>query len=570
ALCIGANSAIFSVINAVLLRPFPYPESEQLVYVNNSYPRNDLLKANVSIPDYLDRIDHAPSIESATLYTFESFNLADQENPARVMGLRATPSLFKTLRVSPMIGRAFDESEAQPGNERVVVIGHELWRDRFGARRNVIGENVRLHGIAHTVVGVMPEGFEFPQPEVKLWVPFAFTAEQRSDQERGNEYSSMLARLKPGATPRQLQTECATIVAQNMERLPEARAWVTATGFSALVTPILDETVEGVSQMLWLVQAGVIAALLIGCANVGNLLLTRAVARQRELTIRSALGAGSWRLVRQLGMESLLLFALGGVLGWLVARWGLTAVDLLGVTSLPRGATVTLDLPVFYFTMGSVGIAALVFGLLPAWNGARVDAADALRDTNARASASRSQIRLRHGLVVAEVALAVMLLTTAGLFYHSFARLQDQDPGFDRDSVLTARLTLPPAKYPSDEQRRPFADNVLAELNALPGVASAGFTDAVPFGYTSPSGTYRIAGRGLPEGEPPPHGLMRSVSENYFTAMGIPLLRGRAFAPQDNADAEQVVIIDRILADRYFPDVDPIGQQIFRDERKQN
>jgi predicted permease len=248
----------------------------------------------------------------------------------------------------------------------------------------------------------------------------------------------------------------------------------------------------------------------------------------------------------------------------------LTAVDLLGVTSLPRGATVTLDLPVFCFTLGSVGIAALVFGLLPAWNGARVDAADALRDANARASASRSQVQLRHGLVVAEVALAVMLLTTAGLFYHSFARLQDQDPGFDRDSVLTARLTLPPAKYPSDEQRRTFADNVLAELNALPGVASAGFTDAVPFGYTSPSGTYRIAGRELPEGEPPPHGLMRSVSENYFTAMGIPLLRGRAFAPQDNADAEPVVIIDRVLADRYFRDVDPIGRQIFRDERMRN
>lgn len=563
ALCIGANSAIFSVVHAVLLRPLPYPEADRLVSVHNSYPKSNLLKAGSSIPDYLDRVARAPSIESATLFTWESFNLAGEERPLRVLGLLATPSMFATLRVSPMLGRAFGEAEAQPGNDRVVVLSHALWKDRFGGRTNLIGEPVRLHGIAYTVIGVMPEGFQFPQPEVKLWTPFAFTPEQRSDQERGHEFSQMLARLKPGATPEQLRKECSTLIAQNVELRPEARSWIESSGFSAVVTPVLEEAIEDLESMLWLIQGGVIAALLIGCVNVGNLLLTRAVAHQRELAIRSALGAGRWRLARQLGVESLVLFAVGGVFGWFAAQWSLSLADALGITSLPRGETVSLDLGVFWFTLVTVGLAALTFGLLPAWHGTRVDAADALRD-GGRTSAGRFQLRLRHGLVVAEVALAVLLLTTAGLLYHSFDRLQKQNPGFDRTSVLTARLTLPPVKYPLDDQRRAFADRVLGELRALPGVVSVGFTDVIPFGYSNSQGTYGIVGHESPAGQPQPHGLIRSVSADYFSAMKIPVLRGRSFGSQDESDSEQVVIIDRVLAERYFPGRDPVGQQIYR------
>jgi len=564
ALCVGANSAIFSVISAVLLQPLPYPEAERLVTVNNSYPKSNLAKAGVSIPDYLDRVERAPSIESSALITWESFNLAGEDRPARVLALRATPSLFSMLRATPALGRVFDESEAQPGQERVVVLGHALWKDHFGGRTNVLGETLRLHGISHTILGVMPPGFEFPQPEVKLWVPFAFTPEQRSDQERGREFSAMYARLKPGATPARLQQECVTLIAQNLERLPDARSWVESTGFTAVVMPVLEETIGDIRSMLWLVQAGVVAALLIGCANVGNLLLTRVMAHQRELAIRSALGAGHWRLVRLIGMESLVLFAAGGLLGWLLARWGLSAADGLGITSLPRGQTVRLDQRVFLFTLATVGLAAATFGLLPAWQGARADAAEALRDGGGRTSAGRSQLRLRHALVVAEVALAVMLLTTAGLFYHSFQRLQRQNPGFDQTSVLTARLTLPEVKYPTDDQRRGFADRLVSELGALPGVTDVGFTDVIPFGYSNSQGTYHIVGHQPPEGQPPPHGQIRSVSAGYFGAMRIPLLRGRSFTPSDTDGAASVVIIDRVLADRYFPGRDPIGQQLYR------
>lgn len=564
ALCIGANSAIFSVVNAVLLKPFPYPDSERLVFVNNSYPGNDLLKAGVSIPDYLDRVDQAPSIEAAMLYAFESFNLAGEAEPGRVTGLRVTPSMFETLQVAPRIGRPFTATEAQPGNDRVVLLSHSLWKDRFAAREEVVGATVRLHGIPHVVIGVMPEGFEFPQPNVRLWVPFAFTPEQRSDDERGTEYSTMLARLKPGATPASLKRECDTIIDRILERLPDARSFVETTGFSVVVSPMREETVADVADMLWLLQAGVVAALLIGCTNVANLMLARVITREREFAIRAALGAGRWRMVRQLGAEGGVLFLFGGMLGWFVAVGGLSAAGLFGLAELPRGEGVRLDATVFLFTLVSVTCTGLLFGLLPALQASRVVANESLQNAGARASAGRSQAGLRHGLVVVETALAVMLLTTAGLLYQSFDRLQRQDAGFDHASTLTARLTLPPAKYPTDESRTAFTRRVLAELRSLPGVSAAGLVDAVPFGYTNPSGTYRIVGREPADGAPPPHALVRSVSPGYFSTMGIPLLRGRTFAEQDDAGSASVVVIDRVLADRHFKDADPIGQQITR------
>jgi putative ABC transport system permease protein len=564
ALCIGANSAIFSTVNAVLLKPFPYPDSERLVYVNNSYPGNDLVKAGVSIPDYLDRVEQAPSIEAAMLYTFESFNLAGDDQPTRVMGLRVTPSMFETLQVSPRLGRPFTAAEAQPGKERVVLLSHSLWKDRFAGREEIVGETVRLHGISHIVGGVMPESFRFPQSNVQLWVPYAFTPEQRSDQERGIEYSTMLTRLKPGATRGQLKRECDTIIDRILERLPDARSFLESTRFTVVVSPMLEATVADVADTLWLLQAGVAAALLIGCANVANLTLARVIAREREFAIRAALGAGRWRMVRQLGVEAGLLFLIGGILGWFAAVWGLSAAAAFGLADLPRSEGVRLDGSVFVFTLATVGLTGLFFGLLPALHASRVDANESLRDAGTRASLGPSQARMRHGLVVAEMALAVMLLTTAGLLYHSFERLQRQDPGFDHASTLTARLTLPPAKYPTDESRTAFAARVMAELKSVPGVSEVGLVDAVPFGFTNPSGTYNIVGREPVDGAPPPHAFVRSVSSGYFASMGIPLLRGRGFTEQDGAESDPVVVIDRVLADRYFKDADPVGQQIAR------
>ncbi|WP_221032500.1 ABC transporter permease [Actomonas aquatica] len=564
ALCIGANSAIFSVVNAVLLRPLPYADSDRLVQVYNSYPKSDLEYAGVSIPDYLDRRDRAPSIEDAAIYTWESFNLAGAEQPTRTLGLRASPSLFSTLGVSAQRGRLFTDDDAQIGREQVAVLSHGLWQDQFGGDPQVIGQTIRLNGLAFEVIGIMPEHFSFPQPHVKLWVPFAFTPEQMSMNERGNEYSEMIARLKPGTTAAMLTAECAAIIDQNLQQAEAFRPYVEATGFTGIARPLLDQKVGNVQSMLWLLQAGVVAALLIGCANVANLLLARALARQRELAIRSALGASRWSIVRQLLTESVVLFALGGLLGLLVATWALTGMNALGVDDLPRSEAIALDMPVFLFTFACALGSGLLFGLVPALQASRAKASEALKTAGSRTTAGKRQRFVRNTLVVVEFALALMLLSTTVLLMRSLHHLQAQPAGFDPAYVLSGRFTLPEAAYAEDAQRVAFADNLLREFEAVPGVTAAAFTSNIPFGYSNSQGTYHIDGRELPEGSPPPHGQLRSISPDYFATMGVPLLRGRLFTNADGPDAEAVVIIDRVLADRYWPGEDPIGKRIYR------
>lgn len=566
ALCIGANSAIFSVVNAVLLRPFPYPQSEELAVVNNSYPKNDLLKAGVSIPDYLDRMERAPSIADGALYTFESFNLSMDQRPLRLLGIRATPSLFSTLRVDPLIGRTFTTAEAQIGREHVVVISHSLWTEQFGARPDALGQNIRLDGESYEIIGVMPEAFQFPQSNIKAWTPFAFRPEQTTVEERGREFSNMIVRLRPGATPAMLSAECAAIVEQNLELAPQFRPWVESSGFTGIANSILEETIAEVRPMLWLLQAGVLAALLIGCANVANLLLTRALAREREIAIRTALGANRWSIVRQMLVESLLLFGLGGGFGFLVAMWGLTGIDQIGVANLPRGESITLDRTVFLFTFACAGLTGLAFGLIPALQASRANAGDALKSSGTRTTTGKRQRRLRNVLVVSEIALSLMLLATAGLLVRSFQKLSAQPTGFETDSVLTARFNLPEYNYGEDHQRFNFSEALLRETNALPGVQSASLTSIIPFGFTNSQGSYNIVGYEPGEGQSTPHGMIRSISPGFFETMRVPLLQGRAFSTQDHAESERVVIIDRVLADRYWPGESPIGKRIYRGE----
>ncbi len=563
ALCIGANSAIFSVINAVLLRPLPYPDADRLAVVNNSYPGSGLDRAGVSIPDYLDRMERAPSIEDGALYTWESYNLAREGAPQRFLGIRATPSLFSTLQASPVMGRVFTDEEAEPGNDRVVVISHSLWQENLGGE-DVLGEPLRLNGENYEIIGVMPASFAYPQTNIKAWLPFAFTPEQKSVNERGNEYSDMIVRLKPGATPEMLSAECDLIVQQNVEMAPEFRPWVESSGFTGIAQSLLEMRVENVRPMLWLLQAGVVAALLIGCANVANLLLTRALARSREFAIRAALGASRLTLVRQLLAESLLLFLVGGILGLLVALWGLAGMDHWGITNLPRGETIALDGSVFGFTLICAGLTGVVFGLVPALQVSRPSANEALQSGSARTTASRRQRTLRNVLVVGEIALSLMLVTTAALLTRSFHHLESQETGFDSSSVLTARLTLPEYEYAEDQTRLNFAAELEAQLLALPGVESVGLSSMAPFGYGNSQGTYRIAGYEQPEGVAPPHGQLRTASPGYFETLRIPLMRGRYFDARDVGDTEQVVLVDQVLVDRYFPNEDPIGQQLYR------
>ncbi|HRG55485.1 MAG TPA: ABC transporter permease, partial [Lacunisphaera sp.] len=415
ALCIGANSAIFSVVHAILLKPYPWPDSEKLVYVYNTYPLMGLPNAGVSIPDYLDRRAGVAGFADSAMFTNRNYNLASDGEPERIVGLRATPSLFTTLQTGAALGRAFTDAEAKPGTDHVVVLSHTLWKNRFGANPHLIGQTIRLNTESYTVLGVMPEHFYFPTPRTQAWVPFAFTPAEMTDEERGNEYSSSIARLKPGATHASIQRDLDAIQARNAERLTDSREFYKTSGFGGKVQGFLEQNVANIRGMLWLVQAGVAAALLIGCANVASLLLARAVARERELAIRAALGAGRARLMRLLLIESLLLFLLGGAFGLLVAWWSLDALGSLGLSTLPRAFGVQLDLSVFAFTLGCALLTGLVFGALPAWSAARSDAAAALKEAGTRGSAGRRTTSLRAALVVGEIALAVMLLSTAGL-----------------------------------------------------------------------------------------------------------------------------------------------------------
>lgn len=563
ALCIGANSAIFSVVHAVLLKPYPWPDSERLVFVYNSYPLMGLPNAGTSIPDYLDRKNGVAGFEDAAMYTNQSFNLASDGEPERIVGLRATPSLFTTLGARAHLGRVFGEAEADPANDKVVVLSHALWKNRFGGETSIIGQTIRLNTIPYTIIGVMPESFYFPTPRLQVFVPFAFTAAQKTDNERGNEFSSMIARLKPGATLDAVQRDLDTIQARNAERLTDSREFFKTSGFGGRVNGFLEQNVSNIRGMLWLIQAGVAAALLIGCANIASLLLARAMARERELAIRSAMGAGRARLLRLLLTESVLLFAGGGVLGILVAWWGVSALGNLGLSNLPRGFSVQLDLTVVGFTLACALLTGLAFGALPAWNAARAEAANTLKEVGGRGSSGgrRTQL-LRSGLVVAEIALAVMLLSTAALLVRSFEALQRETPGFNPGGVVTVQLSLPTAKYDVPEKRIAFADAALGRIRALPGVRAAGLTNALPFAGSNNSGSYSSPDIVLPPGAPAPHAQQRTVDPGYFKALGLTLLQGRLLEDTDTLTSQRVAVVDRVLADKYWKGQDPLGKRI--------
>lgn len=566
ALCIGANSAIFSVVNAILLKPYPWPGSERLVYVGNVFPKlgGDRGLGNMSVPDYIDHHAGVPSFAESALISGFNANLSFDGNPERVYGITVTPSLFNLLQTQPALGRAFTEAEAEPGAGKTVVLNYPFWKARFAGDPAVIGQTLRLNGDSYTIIGVMPEGFYFPSLRGQFYVPYVLTPAMKSDAQRYNQFSTMLARLKPDATLATAQRELDAVHRGVRERLPSARDEYEATGYGSAVAGFLEQNVEGVRPMLWILQAGVAAALLIGCANVANLLLARASARQREFAIRSALGAGRGRLIRQLLVESLVLFLLGGVLGVLVAWWSLGAVNTLGVGNLPRGFGVALDGRVFAFTLLCALATGLGFGALPAFSSTRGNAAEALKSAGARATAGRRQLWLRGALAVTQIALSLMLLATSGLLLRSFQRVQEESPGFSTDHTLTASLSLPGSRYPTPEKRAAFAAQLVVKLQSIPGVSAAGLTSALPFTGGNPQGGYQIEGFDPGPGKPNPNGMIRQVSPGYFKAMGIPLLRGRLMEPSDTLGRENVVVIDRYLADRFWPGGDPIGKRVSR------
>ena len=566
---IGANTAIFSVINAFMLKPLPYPDGERLVEIHNSYPHNGLDNAGVSIPDYLDRREQATALKDSALFTWNSYNLASSGTPERFLGVVATPSLFSTLQVSPLLGRAFTEDEALPGNDKSVVLTYNLWANRFNADQDIVNSGVRLNGENYRVVGVMPQGFSFPNRNVDLYVPFAFTPEQKSDESRGSEFSSSVGRLMPGATIAQLNAQMDAIVQSNRDRFvgisPRGAAYadfLERSGFTGRAESFRSYLVGDVRLTLLVLQGVVFFVLLIACANVANLMLARVLGRARELAVRSAVGAERLRVGRQLVFEGILLGVIGGVLGlglsWIVVR----LIALFGIDRSTENFDVTLDPSVLLFAFLLSVLAGLAFSLISVISSWRLDVQQVMKEGSGQ-SASRGALVARSVLVSFQVALAASLLIGAGLLLRSFDQLLGQSPGFDPGGVIAAQLELAGARYKADDTRRAFIDGVLAEISRQPGVDHAAMTSVLPFNEDAMQASYDIEGRDAPAGANSPHGNSHIVSEDYFAAMGIPLLQGRTFDPAiDGVDSPHAVIIDQLLADKYFANGSPLGRRI--------
>ncbi|HEV8700407.1 MAG TPA: ABC transporter permease [Candidatus Polarisedimenticolia bacterium] len=558
ALGIGANTAMFSVVDAVLLRPLPYRDPGRLVMIWHEYAQMNLPKASLSVPSYLEYRDHVQGFESVAAAANWSANLTGAGDPERVQGARVTGNFLATLGVPPMLGRDFLKEEDAPGGERVVILSHGLWQRRFGGDAGILGKTLELNGETHTVVGVMPPHFVFFQP-ADLYKPIAFTVEQTAPGNHGNEFLIGVARLKPGVTLQQAGSEMDGIGSR-------LRKEFYVEGWSPRLFPLLDEMTGEVRPSLLVLLAAVGCVLLIACSNVANLLLARATARQREMAIRSALGAGRLRVVRQLLTESVVLGAAGGALGLLVAFLGLkvlvAAAPDAAVQMVLGGRTIGLDATALVFTLVVSILTGMVFGLAPALQTARLDFNSMLKEGGRGEGLGRRGHRLLGVFVVSQVAVALVLLVGAGLLIRSFVRLRAVDPGFRPDHVLTMRLTLPQSRYAEDGQVAAFFDELLRRASALPGVVSAATISNLPMGGDNASASFAIEGLQVQEGQPSPHGDSHVISHDYFRALGIPLVTGRFFEPRDGPEATKVAVIDQVLADRYWPAGDAVGHRM--------
>ena len=561
---IGANTAIFSIVYDTLLRPLPYPDADRLVFIWNSYKGMNLDQASVSIPDYVDRKTQAPAIEDATLFTMRPANLNVGSAPEQLRALAVTPSFFSTLQRQPFLGRAFTEDDAKPGADKYVILTYGLWKSHFASDASLVGRDIRINGDSYRVVGVLPADFELPARDIALLEPFAFTPAQLSDNERGNEFSEMIARLRARASVAQLNEQMKIITEHVAERVPARAGFMRTSQFGGYAVPIRDQLVGDMRTPLVIMQACVLFVLLIACANVANLLLMRATGRSRELAIRTTLGAGQWRIVKQMLTEGLVVAAGGGIGGVAAGVIGVRALVALMGDRLGASADASLSPAVFVFALALVLVTGVVFGIAPALAIARGNAAAFLKDDSARGTAGRRTGAMRTALVVAEIATALALLVGAGLLLKSFARLQEVAPGFSPDHVLTAQIALPQTRYPDTASRIAFWNRLIVSVRAIPGVNVAGLTTNVPFNGSLSSGSYNIVGRTLAPGEPVPHGRQEIVGGDYFQSMRIPLVAGRVFNDGDTASSPQVVIIDEYLVKKYFPTTSPLGHQISR------
>ena len=548
---IGANSAIFSVVNGVLLKPLPYPEPGRLVGVYHIWEGE---RAVMSGPNFTDVGRLATSLENTAAVSGTRMILTGQGEPLRLDVAEVSASLFNVLRVRPALGRPFSADENTPGRTHVVILSNGLWQQRFGSDPGVIGRQIQLDGESREIIGVMPPGFSFPR-ERQAWLPIEYD-ENFVTKQRGAWFISVVARLKPGVTAEQSAAEVQTIGRNLQKQYPDYNGNVGMT-----TLPLHEAMVTDIRRAVLVLLGAVGFVLLIACANVANLLLARAAARESEMAVRTALGAGRGRLVRQLLTESVILSMCGAGFGLLLAIWGVEFLTGLQPEGIPRLDAVRVDAMVIAFTLVTAMLTGLVFGLVPAFHATR-GLSHTLKESGRGSASSRTGSRVRGALVIAEMALAVMLLAGAGLLMRSFVRLQGVDPGFKPEQTLSFELTLPDARYKEDVKRVAFFDQLLPRLRALPGVQSAGAVMGLPLSGMNFNISFQVSGRPPVPPFQQPTMEVRVASPEYFSTMGIPITRGRAFTNDDREDTPRVVLLTESAARRYFPGEDPIGKTI--------
>ena len=484
AICIGVNVAIFAIVNSILLRPLPVPHAEQLVHMYNAYPGAGVGEegGNTGVPDYYDRLRETDVFQEQALYNTRGVTLGQEGNPQRVMAMLATPSLLRLLHARPLRGRLFTEEDGEEGKTHKVVLTYATWRQYFGGRDAAIGQDMRINSEPYTIVGVLPQGFGFLDPDVKMWLPLAFTAQQKSDEARHSNNWSYVARLKPTATVTQARQQIDALNARNLDRFPQLKEILINAGFHTVVVPMQAYLVREIRSTLYLLWGGVAFVLLIGIVNITNLLLVRSSARMKEIATRHALGAGLARIARQLLTETVILTLVGGLAGLAVGWVGVRMLATFGLDKTPQGTEVALDVPVVAFTFTLAVLVGLVIGLVPVLGLRHMNLSQAFREEGRSGTSGRGSRGVRRVLVTAQVAFAFMLLIGAGLLLASFQRVLAVRPGFDATHVLTGTVSPPASRYKEDSKLVSFTDRLLERVRALPGVQAAGVTNVVPLG----------------------------------------------------------------------------------------
>ncbi|HEV3469892.1 MAG TPA: ABC transporter permease [Pyrinomonadaceae bacterium] len=552
---IGANTAIFSVVNAVLLRPLPYEDSERIVRVWNTFAPRGLTQLPISEPEFVEFRDQSKSFEHVAAYVTGALTLTGAGEPERVVATESSAALFPVLRVRPELGRTFSAEEEQAGRPEVIVVSHRLWQRRFGADPGLIGKTLALNGRGRTVVGIMPPGFNYPTGDVDLWAPLTI---EPASTNLGVHYLDVIARLKPGVTPGQAQAEMGAVFDGLMRKYPEY--YKDAAGAGVSLVPLHEQVVGDVRPALLVLLGGVGFMLLIACANVANLLLARAAARKKEIATRTAFGASRLRIVRQLLTESLVLFVLGGALGLLLALWGVHLLVGASPVEIPRMSEVGIDGRVLLFTTLTSLLAGTFFGLAPALQASKPDLNEALKEGGRAGAGGRGQSRTRDLLVVSELALSVVLLVGAGLMVRSFLRLLEVRLGFDPDNVLTMQLSLPHSRYPESHQVVGFYRQLLERVGGLPGVQAAAAVSQMPVGEVRMNASFEAEGRAFEAASAIAD--FNRVTPDYFRAMSLPLVRGRPLAEADTEGLPAAVVINQTMARKFWPGEDPTGKRI--------